>query len=164
MLALILSKIISGGQTGADMGALLAAQKLDVSSGGFAPKGWLTEDGTQEKLLRGLGLIECEEDGYAARTRRNVENSDGTLLVGQHQSGGRRPTKHNSKQLNKPLFLVAFRRSTDLKPDDGRIEEFRYWLDRYKIKVLNVAGNRESEPPGIAEFTSCFLGFPIRDC
>ena len=144
------------------MGALFAARQLDVSSGGFAPKGWLTEDGAQEKLLRGLGLTECEKDGYPARTRRNVESSDGTLLIGQHQSGGSRLTYEIAKQLKKPLFLVAFRRSTDVKPDDARIEEFRYWLDHYKIEVLNVAGNRESETPGIAEFTRCFLEIALR--
>jgi hypothetical protein len=161
-LALILIKIVSGGQTGADMGALLAARKLDIASGGFAPRGWLTEDGAQEKLLRGLGLIECEEDGYPARTRRNVESSDGTLLIGQHQSGGSHLTYEIAKQLKKPLFLVAFRRSTDVKADDARIEEFHYWLERYNIQVLNVAGNRESETPGIAEFTSCFLEIALR--
>ena len=55
-------KIISGGQTGADMGALLAARELGIPTGGVAPKGWLTENGPQEELLRNFGLIECEED------------------------------------------------------------------------------------------------------
>jgi hypothetical protein len=162
-LALFLSKIISGGQTGADIGALLAARKLGVPSGGFAPKGWLTEDGAQEKLLRGFGLIECEDDGYPARTRRNVENSDGTLLIGSHRSGGSRLTYEIAKQLKKPLFLAAFRKPTGVKPDDTRIEEFRYWVGRYNIHVLNVAGNRESETPGIAEFTRRFLENALGD-
>ena len=56
-MVLSLTKIISGGQTGADMGALLAARDLGMESGGVAPKGWRTEDGPQETLLLSFGLI-----------------------------------------------------------------------------------------------------------
>src|SRR2546422_7963506 len=94
-MVLRLTKIISGGQTGADMGALLAAQDLSVESGGVAPKGWLTEEGPQ-------------------------------------------------------LFLLPY-------PDSPNAEDFRNWLERHSIQVLNVAGNRESQSPGIAEFTRSFL-------
>ena len=38
-----------------------------------------------------------------------------------------------------------------------RGKEFRYWLQGQGIKTLNVAGNRESEMPGITEFTREFL-------
>jgi hypothetical protein len=148
---------MSGGQTGADMGGLLAARELGIESGGFAPKGWLTENGPQEILLQSFGLIECDEDGYPARTRRNVDNSDGTLLVGQYRSGGSRLTYEVAKELKKPLFLIACSNPPDIKPDPLRIEEFRYWLGRYNIETLNVAGNRESETSGISEFTRRFV-------
>src|SRR5439155_22053470 len=105
-MSLLLRKIISGGQTGADMGALVSARELRIESGGVAPKGWLTENGPQEALLRRFGLLECEEDGYPARTRRNVIDSDGTLVVGPHRSGGTRLTVYNAAQFHKPLFLV----------------------------------------------------------
>src|SRR5262249_45354175 len=72
-----LIKIVTGGQAGADLGALIAARDLHIPTGGFAPKGWLTENGTQEDLLRSFGLMECEEDGSPPRTRRNVIHSDG---------------------------------------------------------------------------------------
>jgi hypothetical protein len=156
-MTLLLTKIISGGQTGADMGALVAARERGLESGGFAPKGWLTEDGPQEALLRSFGLIECDEDGYAIRTRRNVANSDGTLLVGQYQTGGSRLTFEVATELKKPLFLVDCSNPPDMTQDALRIEEFRYWLERYEIRTLNVAGNRESETRGIAEFTRSFL-------
>jgi Circularly permutated YpsA SLOG family len=162
-MALILNKIISGGQTGADLGALLAARGLGIPSGGYAPKGWLTENGPREKHLQSFGLIECEEDGYPARTRRNIENSDGTLLVGPHARGGSRLTYKVAKQLNEPLFLVACWKQAVVKPDDPRLEEFRSWLERHQIQVLNVAGNRESETPGIGEFTRRFLENALRN-
>ena len=40
-----IKKIISGGQTGADQGALDAAIKYDFPHGGWIPKGRLTERG-----------------------------------------------------------------------------------------------------------------------
>jgi Circularly permutated YpsA SLOG family len=152
-----LSKIISGGQTGADMGALIAARTLGLETGGFAPEGWQTEDGPQEPRLRGFGLIECEEPGYPPRTTKNVANSDGTLLVGDHQIGGSRLTLQLAAKLKKPLFLLAFEIHSEASSKDRRIVEFRSWLRDDHINILNVAGNRESEAPGIHEFTRQFL-------
>ena len=146
----LLKKIISGGQTGADMGGLLAARELGIETGGMAPKGWLTENGPEEVLLRSFGLSECEEEGFPARTRRNVADSSGTLLVGEYETGGSRLTFEVATQLNRPLFLVAF-------GNFGNVQDFQRWLEEHQIQVLNVAGNRESESPGIAEFTRQFL-------
>ena len=39
-------KIVSGGQTGVDRGALEAAVALGLDFGGWAPHGWIAEDGT----------------------------------------------------------------------------------------------------------------------
>lgn len=38
-------RIISGGQTGADQGALVAAKQLGIETGGWTPRGFLTEAG-----------------------------------------------------------------------------------------------------------------------
>jgi hypothetical protein len=42
------------------------------------------------------------------------------------------------------------------------MDEFRRWLEEHDIVVLNVAGNRESQSPGIAEFTREFLVQTLR--
>ncbi len=146
----IVEKIISGGQTGADRGALIAAREMSLMTGGVAPRGWLTESGRQEELLKSFGLQECDQSGYPARTRRNVEMGDGTLLVGSYDKGGSRLTYEIAMELKKPVFHVPMPSETD-------IEEFRHWLVRFRIRVLNVAGNRESQSPGIGEFTRRFL-------
>jgi hypothetical protein len=151
-------KIISGGQTGADIGGLLAAHDLGIETGGVAPKGWLTEKGPRETLLRAFGLVECEEEGFAARTRRNVAISEGTLLVGPYAGGGSRLTCEVAGELNKPLFLLDF---PDPVPESAF--QFRQWLGRHQIRVLNVAGNRESQSPGIEVFTRRFLTGALRD-
>lgn len=41
----MLTKIISGGQTGADQAGIDVAIKLNIPHGGWIPKGRLTEDG-----------------------------------------------------------------------------------------------------------------------
>jgi hypothetical protein len=41
----VIAGIITGGQTGADQAAVRAGHAAGIPTGGFAPKGWLTEDG-----------------------------------------------------------------------------------------------------------------------
>ena len=144
-----LRKIISGGQTGADQGALIAAREMGITTGGIAPLGWLTEEGPREELLASFGLVECSETGYAARTRENVAAGDGTLVVGQHEKGGSRLTVDVCRELKKPVFFLA--------RDADATREFREWIDANSIVVLNVAGDRESDSPGIGAFTRDFL-------
>ena len=146
-----LLRIISGGQTGADQGGLLAARELGIPTGGTAPQDWWTETGAEETLLRGFGLVECAESGYDARTKRNVLDADGTVIFGSYATGGSALTAKVASDLAKPMFHVAFPEVAN----DSR--EFREWLGRFQIRVLNVAGNRESVNPGIQEFTRRFL-------
>src|SRR5262245_34599614 len=123
-------KIISGGQTGADTGALVAARELGIASGGKARRGWLTGDGPRESQLRAFGLLECGKDGFPARTRRNVADSNGTLLVGKYGSGGSRLTYDVARELAKPLFHISYPERRD------RSEEFRQWLEENNVVVL----------------------------
>jgi Circularly permutated YpsA SLOG family len=158
MMITLPETIVSGGQTGADMGGLIAARELGIPTGGIALKGWLTENGPQEELLRSFGLTECEEEGFPARTRRNVSNASGTLLVGEHRTGGSRLTRDYAEQLKKPLFLLRFPiTGAETESDISQIQGFQNWLRHHQIQVLNVAGNRESQSPGIAAFTHRFL-------
>jgi hypothetical protein len=150
-------KIISGGQTGADMGGLLAARDLGLETGGAAPQGWWTEQGPKETLLRSFGLNEWIEPGYPARTSQNVIQSDGTLLVGPYDSGGSAFTFAVAQEVKKPVFLLVYSAALHIQNFDLQVEAFREWLERHQIQVLNVAGNRESNNPGIEEFTRRFL-------
>ena len=130
---------------------------MHIPTGGIAPRGWLTETGPAVTLLRGFGLQECAQDGYPARTRQNVLDADGTLLVGRYRTGGSALTAKIARNATKPLFLLAYASTADTAPNVERVDEFRYWLQRYNVQVLNVAGNRESGSPGIQRFTEQFL-------
>ena len=69
-------KIISGGQTGVDRGALDAAIELEIPHGGWCPQGRTAEDG---RISDRYELRETDSPDYPVRTERNVLDSDATL-------------------------------------------------------------------------------------
>ena len=73
----MIKKIISGGQKGDDQGTLDAAIKLDISHGGWIPRGRITEAGTLPDKYK---LQEMATDSYEKRTLQNVLDSDGTVI------------------------------------------------------------------------------------
>ena len=73
----MLKKIISGGQTGADIAGIDAAIASGLSYGGWLPKGRRTEDGP---LPETYALQEMKTRGYPKRTEQNVIDSDGTVI------------------------------------------------------------------------------------
>jgi len=96
-------KIISGGQTGVDRGALDASLKNNFSCGGWCPKGRLAEDGIIHKKYP---LNEMIDTTYSSRTKQNVIDSDGTLIIFPGTlSGGTLLTRQIANELSKPLYL-----------------------------------------------------------
>lgn len=114
----------------------------------------MTETGSNPHLLRSLGLREFPGRGYPPRTEANVRDSDGTFLIGNPSSRGSRLTARLAHNLNKPLYILVTEPNRDLT---RHIEPFRAWLEEHRIRVLNVAGNRESVAPGLAQTTHDFL-------
>ena len=140
--------IVSGGQTGVDRAALDAAQELDLPHGGWCPRGRLAEDGVIPDCYH---LTETESADYPVRTERNVLDSDGTLIIYRRRlMGGTDLTRRLAVKHRKPCCLV------DLGQDTGT-ERVRRWLARHRIRVLNVAGPRESTAPGLGPAAVQFL-------
>lgn len=135
-------KIISGGQTGADMGGLLAAKALCLETGGCAPKDWKTEKGSNPELEK-FGLEECQVGNYAHRTEVNVKESDGTIIFGDITSPGSKLTLRLCRKHHQPTLPIS------LNEPPHRLSELALrtarWIDHNKIKTLNVAGNRASK-------------------
>lgn len=150
----MLTKIISGGQTGADQGALHGARAAGLETGGTAPLRYRTEDGEEPALLGGYGLGETLATGYHPRTRINVMNSDGTLIFGDPESRGSALTARYCVELGKP-YCVTLWRNSGIEMDT--LLEVAQWINRRSIKILNIAGNRESVNPGIHDATSRFI-------
>jgi len=135
-------KIISGGQTGADIAGVDTAIECEVSYGGWLPKGRKCEEGTVpltytefQELIRG---------GYPKRTEQNVIDSDGTVIFSYGKlSTGSALTARLCKQHTKPCLYIDLNLNTD------HVKLLQDWLTEWDIKVLNVAGSRESKHPGI---------------
>ena len=147
---MIKPKIISGGQTGADQGALDFAIDYNFRCGGYCTKGRKSEKGIIPFKYR---LIELETDDYVERTRKNVIESDGSVIVSDEfeiQEGTLNTIKF-CERFSKPFLIY------DVNFDPINYELFQDWLKKNKIKILNVAGNRASESPGIKGKTYLLL-------
>lgn len=145
----MVKRIISGGQTGADRGGLLAAADLGIERGGVAPKGWQAEDGVIPDEFR-VGMEEYAIPGYRARTLANVTRGDGTLILSLGdlpQDSGSMLTARNARKMSKPLLAVQLWGGVT----GFLISRVCGWLSVNEICVLNVAGPRESREPGIQE-------------
>lgn len=147
----MIDRIISGGQTGADQAGLHAAKYLGIQTGGYAPKGWKTENGSDPSLAE-FGLVEHSSTNYKDRTIANAQSADGTAWFGLTDSPGAKVTLNAAK--NKGLPICVNPRSHD---------EFRSWIRENNIKVLNVAGNRESKRPGIFQRVYDFLVVALKE-
>jgi hypothetical protein len=139
----MLRMIVSGGQTGADRGALDAAIATGVPHGGHCPKGRRSEDGV---IPTRYDLCETASSRYEIRTEQNVLNSDGTLLITRGEPrGGSALTERLALRHRKPYLHF------DLDGESRFVPEVSSWLATERIECLNVAGPRESGSPGMAD-------------
>ncbi|NNE65063.1 MAG: hypothetical protein HKN33_00735 [Pyrinomonadaceae bacterium] len=137
-------KIISGGQTGADRAALDFAIDRGFDYGGRIPKKRLAEDGVISNSYS--SLTETDSPDYAVRTRLNVLESDGTLIVSHGRlTGGTLLTKELAMAERKPFVCIDF---IKLNFSEAATEIIT-WLNANSIKTLNVAGSRASGDPNI---------------
>jgi putative molybdenum carrier protein len=79
---IMLDKIISGGQSGADQAGWRAAKAFGVLSGGWMPRGFLTEEGPHREFADECGATEQPADSVRDRTEQNVLAADATLWFG----------------------------------------------------------------------------------
>lgn len=150
----MIEKIISGGQTGADQAGLEAAYEMRVETGGWAPKGFLTEVGPDPSLCEKYGLDEHKSDKYQPRTYANVKDADATILFlcPMHvNSPGSECTKKAIENYGKPWYTLPVQRGGSGRNEVSELflSDTVKWIQDNDIKILNIAGNRESKCPGI---------------
>ena len=160
-----ISVVRSGGQTGADRGALDAARVMGVPVCGWCPEGGWAEDALEPPGLLAWypELIEAPSPDPIVRTEWNVRDSDATLIVcpGEMSNcSGTAATLEFAKRYGKPYFVS----------NGSDFEEVRAWAESLvcangapKLQEgrptsadglnLNVAGPRESGSPGVYELT-----------
>ena len=135
---MLIKKIISGGQTGVDRAALDIAIELGIPYSGFCPKGRRAEDGI---IPSKYDLIEIDSIEYTDRTIKNIECSEGTLILHiDIISNGTALTKEYCIQKDIPVMKINILGEKKL----SRLN-FIHWLRENSIDILNIAGPRESE-------------------
>jgi len=141
-------RIVSGGQTGVDRAALDAALELTIPHGGWCPRGRLAEDG---RIADRYKLRETSSSDYAERTEQNVLDSDGTLILCRGSlRGGTLLTQQLAQRHGKPCLAVDLDSPT-------AASDVHDWLLSARVEVLNVAGPRESQSPGIGLLAKRYL-------
>ena len=148
--------IVSGGQTGVDRAALDFALERGYRCGGWCPAGRKAEDGV---LAEKYPLRQTASDGYRQRTKLNIFDTDGTLILNTGElTGGTLATKTMAERYGKPVLVVQLDQADDASTDD-----VRHWLQRNLINVLNIAGPREGKRPGIYKQSLDFLDQLLQD-
>lgn len=143
-----LSRIVSGGQTGVDRAALDAAMEASIPVGGWCPAGRLAEDGP---IPVRYPLDEDDSSDYASRTERNVADSDATLVLNVGElAGGTALTVEFARRYRRPLLVVQL----DVSGDPAPVVS---WIRDNDIRVLNVAGPRESKRSGVYQTVLGFM-------
>ena len=145
-------RVVSGGQTGVDRAALDAALGLGLPCGGWCPRGRKAEDGPIDPRYP---MEETPSDDYAERTEWNVRDADGTLVLTRGEpSGGTAFTIATARRGRSPLLVLDL----DRNPDPAAV---RRWVAEKRIAVLNVAGPRESQRPGVQAEARRFLDLAL---
>jgi hypothetical protein len=139
-----------------DRAALDAALGAAIPCGGWCPAGRWAEDGP---IPDRYPLRETTSSEPAERTRLNVRDSDGTLVLGAAPlRGGTALAAAHARALGRPLLVLD-------PTAPGAVDEALTWLRAHRIGTLNVAGPRESEAPGVyaatLRFMEALLGSPL---
>ena len=144
----MIEKIITGGQTGVDRAALDVAIELRLPHGGWCPARRRAEDGRIDDRYQ---LIELASTRYRDRTKKNVADCDGALILNRGKlEDGTALSLRYARTLGKPAFLVDLAAPPPLP-------ELTDWVASCRIKTCNVAGPRESKRPGIYAEARAFL-------
>jgi hypothetical protein len=162
-----IEKVISGGQTGVDTAGLRAAARCGITTGGTAPRGFLTEIGPRKSFLKKFGLVEHSSDKYPPRTLKNIRDSDATLVIAETLDTGSGLTIKFCREQKKPVKLIKPSKMLSVET----VENVVAWIEKQKVRslqprggILNIAGNRESKSPGIEAKAMIFLVQVFRRC
>lgn len=143
----MIEKLISGGQTGADIAALEVALKHGFPHGGWCPKGRKSLEGP---IPACYNLFETPSESYLQRTEWNVRDTDATVVftLAAEATGGSLKTIGFAKKHRKPCLHIP-RAGESLFDPALQLQQF---VKHHGIKRLNVAGSRESKEPGIHQW------------
>ncbi len=138
----MITRIVSGAQTGADRAGLDVAIRHGFPHGGWCPKGRKAEDGP---IGGQYNLVETPSANYLQRTEWNVRDSDGTVVftLARNVTGGSLRTIEFARKHGKPWIHIS--KAGDYNP----AVTLQGFVKDNGIGVLNVAGSRGSKEPDL---------------
>jgi len=143
--------VLTGGQTGVDTDAAVAALRAGLAVHLVLPRGLRQEDGgltaTRRRQFAGSAMHELGSASFRYRTWTCAYLSDVVLLLDPAGGSGCRETARAARKLGRPLLRPA---GLD-RPLAAAVED---WLERADARVVMVAGCRGSllaRQPGAAE-------------
>lgn len=141
--------VLTGGQTGVDTLAALAALRAGLVTHLIFPHGYLQEDGpitpARRRRLSGARLHELSRPGFRYRTWSCVYLSDAVVLLDPAGGDGCQETARAAECLGRPLLVAGSGRSPELaSPELASPERIAAWLQHTGARLLMVAGCRAS--------------------
>lgn len=154
--------IISGGQTGADQAGWRAARKCGLRTGGWMPKGFLTEDGPRPEFADIYGAKEHSSPKYPPRTLANVRWFDLTLVFDVSRSDQFDDLSRGSQltlraAMNNEVTNIVVVVDLGVRPGPRRPASIADKIKKNSWATINVAGNRESKSPGIGVWAEEYM-------
>jgi len=158
-------RMVSGGQTGADRGGLMAGAKLGIPTAGWMPKGYKCDDRIGEKVAKIYNLWESD-GGYTKRDRQNADMSDAIIgFLLSKPLTGRGTTLTMRYFISGTMDFVPYQKTATLQTVAHNViivwdlnaenkeqvaRGLRAFVNKIKPKSLMVAGPCERTDVGIA--------------
>lgn len=136
-----------------------AAKSVGYETGGWMPNGCRTEHGDKPEYIDLYGMKMTRSANYQTRTSCNILESDLTLLLYRNlKSPGTELTVRLARANNKRLLMVRLENKTW----DIGVLNLSQTIHGFDPKIINVAGNRESQAPGIQKCAEFYLRRVLR--
>lgn len=152
-----ITRIVSGGQTGVDRAALDFAIAHGVDHGGWCPSGGWAEDHPEPPGLLDAypRLQETPDPDPAQRTEWNVRDSDATVILRDADPGAVSRGTDRARAMARRWDRSCLEVDITQPASSAAVRAFIRALPAGS--VVNVAGPRESEAPGIYAAATRFL-------
>ena len=153
---MIIRKIISSGQAGAERAALDVAIKLDIPCGGWIPE---TRGYPDDVIAERYELQKIPDAGYADLAEKNVLESDAILIISNGKVTG-------SAEVSRKLALISRRHllhiDLHMTPALQAVSIISSWLRLNKVEILYVTGPEAMKDPVIYHDTMYLLENALR--
>ena len=135
--------------------------KNDIPHGGWCPRGRRAEDG---RLHRRYSLRETDSSDYSERTKKNVEDTDGTLIINSGAlSGGTAKTASYARSVHKPLMIVGLE-ETSLQQESTATTRCPSRWDTAGREPFELEGGRQEceldSYPAVSDVVATHYGVP----